>query len=66
MNEFTKNIIVFVCAVVVVIGLFHYIAKVSVYNDAHRDSLMSSCQQNGYSWGDCYNVIHGNNDAFSK
>lgn len=40
--------------------------RAGVYLDQYKAGLMQNCQSNGYTWGDCYNVIHGNQDSFTK
>jgi len=64
MNDFWKGVIIFFLVLGAVVVFFNYIGRASVYNDNYKTSLMSACQTNGYTWGQCYNVIHGSKDAF--
>lgn len=37
-----------------------------VYTDQFRNAEIVTCQQNGYTWGECWNVIRGDKNAFDK
>lgn len=66
MTDFWEGIVIFLCGLGVVFLLVGWTGRAIVYNDNYRTELMQSCQNNGYSWGDCYNVIHGDQEAFTK
>lgn len=66
MSDFTKGVISFFLAIGAIVLLFSYLGRSWVYSDQYKNGLMLSCQSNGYTWGDCFNVIHGNKDAFDK
>jgi hypothetical protein len=66
MNDFWKGVIIWVIGAISVVILFNYLARALVYEDQYKAGIMTSCQSNGYTWGECYNVIHGDQSAFQK
>jgi hypothetical protein len=66
MNAYWANVLTTIIAVLVLWFLFFFFGRAWVYEDQYKAGLMSACQSNGYTWGECYNVIHGNQDSFTK
>lgn len=66
MSDFWKGVIIFFLALYAVCTLFDYLGRSIVYAENHKDQMMQTCQTNGYTWGECFNVIHGDQSAFNK
>lgn len=66
MSDFWKGTCVWVMGMLTAMAIFSYLGTAWTYNDNWKAGLMQSCEQNGYTWGECYNVLHGRKDSFDK
>lgn len=66
MRDFKKGIIIWLCGVISVITALEYVARAQLYADKIHTERIAECQANGYSWGECWNVLIGNKEAFDK
>ena len=66
MNDFTKGMLVWAAGVVTFVLFFYCVGRASVYVDNLRTQRIAECKANGYTWGECWNVIAGAQDAFTR
>lgn len=65
-NGFCQGMIVAIFTVWVLVLAVNYIGRATNYEDRLIAQRMNTCQNNGYTFGDCYNTIISNIDKFSK
>ena len=65
-NHFWKGVMGWMWITIAICIFVSWIARAVIYSDGVKDQLMISCVNNGRTWGDCYNVIHGDKSDFEK
>jgi hypothetical protein len=66
MSDFWKGVWCWFLAMVTIVVVFGYLGRAWVYNDSWKAGMMQECQSTGYTWGECFNVLHGHKDNFDK